>query len=59
MYLSDNAIAETLGLSESVNLDVDSEGVPVGLEVLDATSSLLADRPDSASLKDLMHQDTV
>lgn len=57
LYLrfSKNEIAETLELSESVYVDVDSDGVQVGLVVLDATSSLLADRPDAAALKDLMH----
>ena len=56
MRFSDNEIAETLELSESVYVDVDSDGVPVGLEVLDATSSLFIDRPDAAALKELMRQ---
>jgi uncharacterized protein YuzE len=52
-------IAETLELSESVYVDVDAEGVPVGLEVLDATSDLMSELPglpDAAALKDLMHK---
>jgi uncharacterized protein YuzE len=61
LYLrfSDNEIAETLELSESVYVDVDSDGAPVGLEVLDATSSLFAGHPslaDGAVLKELMHE---
>ena len=56
MRFSDNEIAETLELSESVYVDVDSDGVPVGLEVLDATSSLFIDRPDASALKELMRQ---
>ncbi len=58
LYLrfSDNEIAETLELSESVYVDVDADGVPVGLEVLDASSNLLT-VSHSASLKDLMTRD--
>jgi len=57
MRFSDNAIAETLELSESVYVDVDADGVPVGLEVLDASSSLLAGVPrisDATARRDLM-----
>ncbi len=46
-------IAETLELSESVYVD----GVPIGLEVLDATPELMSELPtipDAAALKDLM-----
>lgn len=60
MRFSDNEIAETLELSESVYVDVDADGVPVGLEVLDASSNLmtgLPSLPDSAALKDLMTRD--
>jgi uncharacterized protein YuzE len=56
LRFTDNEIAETLELSESVYVDAD--GIPVGLEVLDATSELLAGippLPDVAALKDLMH----
>lgn len=60
LYLrfSDNEIAETLELSESVYVDVDAHGVPVGLEVLNVSSTLLTGVPnvsDWAALKDLMH----
>jgi uncharacterized protein YuzE len=60
LYLrfSDSEIAETLELSESVYVDLDADGVPVGLEVLDATAEILADLPplpNEAALKDLMH----
>ena len=56
---SDGEIAETLELSESVYVDLDAEGVPVGLEVLDATTDLMSELPamqDSAALKDLMRK---
>lgn len=60
LYLrfSENEIAETLELSESVYVDVDADGSPVGLEVLDATADILKglpSLPDAARLKDLMH----
>jgi uncharacterized protein YuzE len=57
VQFSDQEIAETLELSESVYVDVDAEGVPVGLEVLDASADVFAGIPaipDSAALKDLM-----
>lgn len=60
MRFSDNEIAETLEFSESVYVDVDADGIPVGLEVLDASSSLLTGLPgasDTAALKDLMTRD--
>ena len=59
VQFTDNEIAETLELSESVYVDVDAEGIPVGLEVLDATADVftgLPPLPDSAALKDLMRQ---
>lgn len=59
LRFSDNEIAETLELSESVYIDVDSDGVPVGLEVLNATAELrsgIPPLPDAAALKDLMHR---
>ncbi len=57
IQLSDNEIAETLELSESVYVDVDADGEPVGFEILHAQASLLASLPalpDTAALKDLM-----
>ncbi len=60
MRFSDNEIAETLELSESVYVDVDVDGVPVGLEVLDASSNLITGLPkvpDTTALKDLMSRD--
>ncbi len=57
IQLSDNEIAETLELSDSVYVDVDAEGEPVGFEVLHAAPSLiasLAGLPDAAALRDLM-----
>jgi uncharacterized protein YuzE len=32
--LSEGSVARTIALSDSVNVDVDSEGNPVGVEVL-------------------------
>jgi uncharacterized protein YuzE len=60
LCFSDHEIAETLELSESVYVDVDADGVPVGFEVLNASSSFLAGLPggsDTATLKDLMTRD--
>lgn len=56
--LSDNEIAETLELSESVYVDVDADGEPVGFEILNAAPSLVASLSASvnvAALRDLMH----
>lgn len=60
LYLrfSTNPIAETIAFSESVYLDVDAAGEPVGLEILDATSTALEripDLPATAQLRDLLH----
>jgi uncharacterized protein YuzE len=55
--LSDNEIVETLELSESVYVDVDAEGEPVGFEILHAAPSLVASLsalPNAAALRDLM-----
>lgn len=60
MRFSNNEIVVTVELSESVYVDVDVDGVPVGLEVLDASSSLMTGLPgvsDTAALKDLMTRD--
>lgn len=43
--LSDNLITETVQLSESVYVDLDSHGEPVGFEVLDAERCLFAGLP--------------
>jgi uncharacterized protein YuzE len=43
--LSENDVVETLELSRSAFLDVDSGGVPVGLEILNADPRLLAGLP--------------
>jgi uncharacterized protein YuzE len=60
--LSDNEIAETLELSESVYVDIDANGEPVGFEILHAAPSLvatLADMPNAIALRDLMHPSAV
>jgi uncharacterized protein YuzE len=59
LYLrfSANPIAETIAFSDSVYLDVDADGEPVGLEILDATSTALESIPDlpaTALLRDLL-----
>jgi uncharacterized protein YuzE len=57
IQLSENEIAETLELSESVYVDVDADGEPVGFEILHAAPSLvasLATLPNAAALRDLM-----
>ena len=54
---STNAIEETVELSESVYVDVDRDGEPVGFEILDAASSHLAGipaLPETAALSDLL-----
>ena len=54
---SGNAIAETVELSESVSVDVDAIGEPIGFEILHAASPGLAGvpaLPDTAVLRDLL-----
>ncbi|MBA3379906.1 MAG: DUF2283 domain-containing protein [Chloroflexota bacterium] len=55
--LSDNEIAETIELSESVYVDLEADGEPVGFEILHAAPSLLASLsslPGATALRDLM-----
>lgn len=50
-------VAETVELSESVYVDIDSKGEPVGFEILHAEPSLLERipaLPDSVALRDLV-----
>ena len=57
LRFSDEEIAETVELSETVYVDVDAEGNPVGFEVLDANPAWLATMsalPDAAALKDVL-----
>lgn len=57
LRFSDEEIAETVELSDTVYVDIDADGNPVGFEVLDANSAWLASMPalpDSAALKDLI-----
>ncbi len=54
---STNPIEETVSLSDSVYLDVDADGKPVGFEILNAASADLADLPvlpETAMLRDLL-----
>jgi uncharacterized protein YuzE len=44
---SNRAIAETIELSEDVYVDIDALGDPVGIEILHAEPSLLAQLPES------------
>ncbi|MGN6032960.1 MAG: DUF2283 domain-containing protein [Thermomicrobiales bacterium] len=57
LRLTAKPIDETIALSDSVYLDVDAEGEPVGLEILDASTVDLAtipDMPATALLRDLV-----
>lgn len=50
-------VAETVELSDTVYIDVDENGNPVGFEVLDVDSSLLSklrDLPDGTDLRRLL-----
>jgi uncharacterized protein YuzE len=61
LQFSENEIAETVELSEAVYVDVDADGLLVGIEVLDATAEVLSGLPtlpDVAELMDLLHPDT-
>jgi len=54
---STNPIEETVSLSDSVYIDVDADGEPVGFEILHATSADLADLPalpETGLLRDLL-----
>ena len=57
LRFSTNPIEETITLSDSVYLDVDVEGEPVGLEILDASTAdlrAIPEIPDGALLRDLV-----
>jgi uncharacterized protein YuzE len=54
---TDHVVAETVGLSESVYVDMDRDGEPVGFEILHAEPARLAripTLPDTAALRDLL-----
>lgn len=56
---SDHPVSETVELSESVYVDMDSDGEPVGFEILHAASSRLDQipaLPDTAALRDLVSE---
>lgn len=55
--LSDAAVDSTIALSNTVYLDVDLEGYPVGMEILNVDSNVLAalkNLPETATLRDLI-----
>lgn len=57
IQLSDAGVLETVELAENVYLDLDANGEPVGLEVLNADPALLAlvpALPKAGSLGDLL-----
>lgn len=59
---STNSIADTVELSDSVYVDVDANGEPVGFEILHAASADLAGipvLPKTAALRDLLKPHTV
>jgi uncharacterized protein YuzE len=54
---SDTDVASTIALSNTVYIDVDQDGNPIGMEVLRVDSSIFAalkDVPDTATLRDLI-----
>ena len=54
---SPEAVEETIELSESVYVDLDQRGDPVGLEILHAEPDVLANLPalpDTAEFRDLL-----
>lgn len=58
---SREAIAETVELSETVYVDLDRAGEPVGFEILHAAGSHLEEipsSPDTAALRDLLEPNT-
>ncbi len=60
--LSDNEIAETIELSESVYVDIDASGEPVGFEILHAAPSLVATlsgMSNAVALRELMDRSAV
>lgn len=59
---SANTIEETVELSDSVYVDMDANGEPVGFEILHAASPNLAGipvLPETAALRDLLKPHTV
>lgn len=57
---STHEIAETVELSETVYVDMDADGEPVGFEILHAASAGLEgipSLPDTAALRDLLKTD--
>lgn len=59
---TDQEVAETVELSESVYVDMDADGEPVGFEILHAEPSGLASipaPPDTAALRDLVKSSAV
>ncbi len=59
---SNHEIAETIELSESVYVDMDTSGEPIGFEILHAEQSRFESipaLPDSAALRDLVKSNAV
>lgn len=57
VQFSEEEVASTIALSDTVYIDVDHAGNPVGMEVLRIDSSIFAtlkDLPDTATLRDLI-----
>jgi uncharacterized protein YuzE len=57
---SSASVAETVELSESVYVDLDADGAPVGFEVLHAEPDVLSSipmPPDTAGFRDLVKRD--
>lgn len=59
VQLSTSEVASTIALSNTVYIDVDIDGNPVGVEVLRVDASILAalsGLSDIATLRDLIHR---
>jgi uncharacterized protein YuzE len=57
LRFSDREVAETIEFSRWAYMDVDADGTPVGLEILNADPALLAElnsMPDGLTLQDFV-----
>jgi len=52
IYFKEGEVAQTVSLNESVNIDLDSNGITLGIEILDASKNLPANAIKSAIVID-------